>query len=67
MHPVLFVLLASTGPGSYNIPHILLVQSYIIELHHWVKSFRVTSLFSSVLMLTMFISFLGKVAVCLSE
>lgn len=27
-------LLASTGPGSYDTPHIPFVQSYVIDLHH---------------------------------
>lgn len=27
-------MLASTGPRSYDMPHILLVQSDITELHH---------------------------------
>lgn len=31
---VLSFLLTSAGPGSYNMPHMLFVQSYITALHH---------------------------------
>ena len=54
------------GPESHHMPRILLVENYITELYHF-KSFRVTSLFLNGLMITTFVSFLGKVTVCFLE
>ena len=51
------------GPESHHMPRILLVENYITELYHF-KSFRATSLFLNGLMITTFVSFLGKVTVC---
>ena len=55
--------LASSGPGSYTLPHALLVPSYIT----WAASFRVTSSFLTVLTLTKLVPFLGKAAIGFSE